>query len=202
MTSMTTADGISQSVDVKMVRANLEGFPVVELPAGYRMRTYRDGDRQTWTDLHLAAERFVKVTPELFDRQFGHALPALADRMFFLETLDGTPVGSITAWWGRQYEEAISEQGRIHWVVIHPAYQRRGLAKPMMTHAMRRLAQSHDSALLGTATGRPWAIKVYLDYGFRPDPAELARPEIVNGWRQVQRIIAHPALAQTAEELD
>ncbi len=163
------------------------------------MRTYRDDDRQTWTDLHLAAERFVQVTPELFDRQFGHAFPALADRMFFLETLDGTPVGSITAWWGRQYEEAISEQGRIHWVVIHPAYQRRGFAKPMMTHAMCRLAQSHDSALLGTATGRPWAIKVYLDYGFRPDPAELARPEIVNGWRQVQRIIAHPALAKAVD---
>ncbi len=75
MTNMTTADGISQPVDVTMVRADLEGFPVVELPAGYRMRTYRDDDRQTWTDLHLAAERFVQVTPELFDRQFGHAFP-------------------------------------------------------------------------------------------------------------------------------
>ena len=184
-----------------MVCDDLHGYPVFDVPAGYRMRSYREGDREVWTALHMAAERFFEVTPELFDRQFGHALDALADRMFFLETLDGTPAGSITAWWEDEYETP-GTRGRIHWVVIDPAYQRRGLAKPMMTRAMRRLAQGHAAAVLGTATGRPWAIKVYLDFGFLPDPDELGRPDIVQGWRQVQQVIGHPALARTLEALD
>ena len=45
-----------------------------------------------------------------------------------------------------------------------------GLRKPMMTRAMQRLAESHPNAMLGTSTGRIWALKVYLDFGFYPDP--------------------------------
>lgn len=189
------ADVTVTDVTVTMVRDNLEDFPQAELPAGYRLRGYREGDREVWTALQLAAEPIIDVTPDLFDRQFAHALEAMPDRAFFLETLDGTPAGSITAWWEPKLSEP-GARGRIHWVVIHPDFQGRGLAKPMMTHAMRRLARSHAAAMLGTSTGRPWAIKVYLDFGFRPDPEELAKPEIVEGWRHVQGIIAHPALAQ------
>jgi hypothetical protein len=68
----------------------------------------------------------------------------------------------------------------------------------MMTHAMNRLAQSHPNAMLGTSTGRIWAIKVYLDFGFYPDPRELeAKPEVIEGWTQVQAQLNHPLLTKS-----
>jgi hypothetical protein len=49
----------------------------------------------------------------------------------------------------------------------------------MMARAMTRLAQSHSGAVLGTSSGRLGAVKVYLDFGFRPEPAELNKPEMI-----------------------
>ena len=185
------------NVSVHMVRDNMADFLHYELPEGYRFRMYRDGDDVTWTELQKAAEPFFEVTPELWVREYGKDLDALPDRMFFVETLAGEPVGSITAWWDRERHNP-TERGRIHWVVVHPKHQRRGITKPMMTRAMQRLALSHPSALLGTSTGRIWAIKVYLDFGFYPDPAEMeAKPEVAEAWRALQEQLNHPLLARS-----
>ncbi|GAB3422831.1 GNAT family N-acetyltransferase [Flindersiella endophytica] len=188
---------MSTNASVLMVRDDVAGFPLHELPAGYRFRLYREGDDVTWTELQLAAEPYVEVTPALFVREFGADRDALTDRMFFVETVDGEPAASITAWWERD-RHSPTERGRIHWVVVHPDHQRRGLTKPMMTRAMQRLARSHSSAMLGTSAGRTWALKVYLDFGFYPDPAELeAKPEVAAAWRDVQERLDHPLLARS-----
>lgn len=184
------------NVDVHMVRDNNANFPIYELPAGYRFRMYREGDDVTWTELQAAAEPFFQVTPELFVREYGQHLDALPDRMFFVETEDGEPAASISAWWERDRHNP-AERGRIHWVVVHPKHQRQGITKPMMTRAMQRLAASHPSAMLGTSTGRIWAIKVYLDFGFYPDPTEMeAKPEVAEAWRNLQKQLNHPLLAE------
>ena len=188
-----TPEVLRQDTSFNMVCPSLENFPEYTLPAGYRFRNYRPGDDQTWTEVQAAAEPFITIDDAMFDREFGDQLDALPDRMFFIETDEGRPVGSITAWWDPNWR-GTGDWGRIHWVVIHPDFQRRGLTKPMMTHAMHRLAQSHQRATLGTSSGRPWAVKVYLDYGFTPDPSELSNPKIYAAWQQVQSIIHHPVL--------
>ncbi|HEY6738105.1 MAG TPA: GNAT family N-acetyltransferase, partial [Actinopolymorphaceae bacterium] len=184
------------NVSVRMVRDDLVDFPVHDLPEGYRLRRYRDGDEATWTALQAAAEPYLEVTPELFGREYGAHRDALPDRMFFVETVGGEPAGSISAWW-EQDRYAPNERGRVHWVVVHPDHQRRGLTKPMMTRAMQRLAESHRGAMLATSTGRVWALKVYLDFGFRPDPVELRdKPEVALAWRAVQERLNHRLLAE------
>lgn len=184
------------NISVQMVRDNVADFPRYELPAGYRFRTYRDGDDLTWTELHVAAEPYIKVTPELFIREYDAHRDVLPDRMFFVETLGGEPAASISAWWERDRYDP-RERGRIHWVVVHPNHQRRGITKPMMTRAMQRLALSHPSAMLGTSSGRIWALKVYLDFGFYPDPAELeSKPDVAAAWRGVQERLNHQLLAK------
>lgn len=184
------------NVSVKMVRDNLSDIPLHELPAGYRFRPYEAGDEVTWTELHVAAEPYINVTPDLFIREYDANRDVLPDRMFFVETSEGEPVASISAWW-EQDRYHPSEPGRIHWVVVHPSHQRRGLTKPMMTRAMQRLALSHPSAMLGTSSGRTWALKVYLDFGFYPDPAEMtSNPDVAAAWRGVQERLNHPLLAK------
>jgi len=185
------------NVSVHMLRDDLNDFPTYELPAGYRFRMFRDGDDKTWTDLHLSAEPFIRVTPELFVREYDAHRAVLPDRMFFVETEDGEAAGSISAWWAPdRYDQ--TERGLIHWVIVHANHQRRGIAKPMMTRAMQRLAASHTNAMLGTSSERIWAIKVYLDFGFYPDPTEMeTKLEVAVAWRRVQGQLNHPVLARS-----
>jgi GNAT superfamily N-acetyltransferase len=190
------SDGVTTDVSVHMIRDDVADFPFYELPEGYRFRMYREGDDVTWTALQMAAEPIIQVTPQLFTSQYGNDLDALPDRMFFVETDAGEPAASISAWWERDRHNPL-ERGRIHWVVVHPGHQRRGITKPMMTRAMQRLAASHPSAMLGTSSARTWALKVYLDFGFYPDPAEMeVKPEVAAAWRGVQERLNHPLLAK------
>lgn len=176
-----------------MVRDQMDQIPHYTLPLGYRFRTYGEGDDQTWLTLQRAAEPFIQMGDDYFEGQFGMDLPALPDRMFFVETLNGEIAGTITAWWEHEQHDP-QARGRIHWVAVHPTHQRRGLTKPMMTQAMHRLAQEYPAAVLGTSAGRPWAVKVYLDFGFRPEPSELADPAIRAAWEHLYQLLQHPAL--------
>jgi GNAT superfamily N-acetyltransferase len=177
-----------------MVRADMANVPQYDLPPGYHFRPYRQGDGVTWQTLQRASEPFIPITDDYFMRQYGAHLDVLPDRMFFVETVDGETAGTITAWWEHNRFNP-NERGRIHWVAVHPAHQRRGISKPMMTLAMHRLAQEYTSATLGTSSGRPWAVKIYLDFGFLPDPNELSNASIYAAWLRVQTHLQHPALA-------
>lgn len=166
------------------------------LPAPYRFRTYRPGDEAIWMELMYAAEPFFVVKSNLFEEQFGSQREALADRMFFVETELGETVGTATAWWHSDWRES-GEWGMVHWVAVDPGHQRRGLAKPLVARVLHRMAQDHQRAFLGTSTGRVYAIKSYLDYGFSPDPVELQQPHIQAAWQQLQLALPHPLLTET-----
>jgi GNAT superfamily N-acetyltransferase len=179
---------------VRMLRDGFDGVPRHELAAGYRLRPFRDGDDVTWTGLQRAAEPFFDIGDDLFEREYGTHRDDLPDRMWFVETEGGEAAGSISAWYESNPPVA-GERGRIHWVVVHPDHQGRGISKAMMTTAMDRLAADHQDAILGTSTGRPWAIKVYLDFGFLPDDAERDDPPQRAAWEGVQSLLNHSALA-------
>jgi len=183
------------AAEVHMIRPTMSDLPAWRLPEGYRFRVYREGDIDVWLALHLDAEPLFRIEKQHFDHSFGARREALLDRMFFVQTIAGEDVGTVTAWWEDDWNGR-GAWGQIHWVVVATAHQRRGLAKPMTTHALRRIAQDHPRAMLGTDTRRPWALKTYLDCGFIPDPAERDLQQAVQGWESVQRILQHPAIEQ------
>ncbi|MBW7886171.1 MAG: GNAT family N-acetyltransferase [Caldilineaceae bacterium] len=187
-----------RDVGVSMVRSTLTGLPSWSFPPGFAVRTYRNGDAAIWTALHEDAEPYINITDSLFGQEFGDRRHALHDRMFFAENDAGKPVASITAWWQPDWCGQ-GEWGQIHWVVVKRAFQRLGLGKAMVAHALRRLAQDHTRAMLETATMRIWAIKVYLDAGFLPAPEDCSDPMVLDGWRAVQARLAHPGLAAWLE---
>ena len=180
-------------VDVCMVRPTLARLPEWPTPAGYRLRTYRPGDEQAWVALHVDADLYNDVDLETFNRTYGQNRAALADRMFFAETMSGEPVGSATGWWDDDWQGR-GAWGQVHWVVVARAHQGQGIMRGLLTAVLARIAQSNSRAMLDTNTARTAAIKVYLDAGFIPLPAELVQPEIAQGWRMVQAILHHPAL--------
>jgi GNAT superfamily N-acetyltransferase len=185
--------------DVWMIRPTLEKLPAWTLPDGYRLRTYCAGDETAWVDLHLDADPYFTVADAHFPQEFAANRKALADRMFFVETTAGEAAGSITAWWMDDWR-GCGEWGQIHWVVVARAHQGKGLAKPMMAHALARLARSHTRAMLDTYTARTWAIKVYLDCGFQPEPAGLANDATRAAWLDLQKRLQHPNLQRLLDQ--
>jgi beta-glucuronidase len=158
-----TLDAISPTRLI-MIRNHLRDIPEAAFPPGYGMRTMTREDVGLWTDIQRDAEPFIKITDDLFVREFGDDWEGVKRRCFLILDEKGLGVGTISAW--RNVDFQGRDYGRIHWVAIRPAHQRKGLAKAALTAALKQLAQWHDCAYLVTSTERIGAIRLYLDYGF------------------------------------
>jgi GNAT superfamily N-acetyltransferase len=167
---------IEQNTKVMMERASLAGIPEYGLPQGFALRWYRIGDEAAWREIQAAADQYNNITADLFRKTFGTDPRAHEQRICFLTTATGEPIGTAAAWWGE--EGADGRRGRIHWVAILPAFQGRGLAKPLLTAVCLRLRKlGHTSAYLTTSAARTPALNLYHQFGFVPlirDEAERA----------------------------
>jgi ribosomal protein S18 acetylase RimI-like enzyme len=173
-------------ISLTMFRPNLERIPQASLPAGYAIRPYRDGDRETWARIESAAGEFETIEQgrQAFDREFGAHLAEMPNRSLFLEAEGAGTIGTTTAWWGDFRGETI---GMIHWVAIMDKFHGRGLSKPLLAAALSLLARFHDSALLHTQTHSWRAIGLYEKFGFlRVDETE----EDHRGWAIVDACLA------------
>lgn len=181
--------GSGVNVPVKMIRLNLKDIPQCAMPAGYVMRAYQPGDEVVWIEINGAADQYNRFTLETFRHEFKGDVVGLKRRCFFLREPGGRDIGTVTSWYNREYHGR--DIGRIHWVAILPEFQGKGLAKPMMTVAMNRLAEFHDSAYLSTNTIRLIAIKVYLAFGFVP---EIESDQDLASWELVRKGLPHALL--------
>lgn len=169
---------VEQNISVAMVRPTLDNMPIFALPEPYCWRWYEPGDEAHWLAIHAAADQFNQLTEVKFWQDFGRETAVLSQRQLYL--LDGNrkPVGTASAW----FDNAIN--GRVHWVAIHPAHQGKGLAKPLLSTICQRLRQiGHQTAHLGTSTGRIAALNLYLSFGFVPN---IRREEERAVWQGVQ----------------
>jgi GNAT superfamily N-acetyltransferase len=157
-------------VGINLVRENLEDLPRFEVLEGYSIRSYRQGDDEVWTDIHLAAEKSIDITGGLFAKEFESDHAELRRRQLFLCAPGGAAVGTGTAWRGSYRGEEI---GQVHWVAIVPGHQGRGLSRPLLAAVCARLRErGHRRAFLTTSTRRLVALRLYLRFGFRADPTD------------------------------
>lgn len=173
-----------------MIRPHLRHIPAAAFPDGYGVRAMRPEDGPLWVDIWRDAEPYYTIGDNLFMEQFGSDLPAIPQRCYLITGPRGTAVGTISAWYKRDFQGA--DAGQIHWLAIRPAHQRKGLARAAMSYALGQLAQWHQRAFLGTQTARLGAIGLYLDFGFVPDMTE---PGAAEAWAEVGEKLSHPLLA-------
>lgn len=173
-----------------MLRPNLLAVPDAPLPAGYALRTYRDGDEEHWARIEHAAGEFKSPVDALrrFREEFGPHTAEMERRCLFLTDEAGTPIGTTTAWYGSLGGDEI---GRIHWVAVEPAHQGKKLAKPLLTAALRTMARYHDKAYLTTQTTSYKAVGMYLNYGFRP---VVRSSKCAEGWELIERLLGRAVL--------
>jgi GNAT superfamily N-acetyltransferase len=180
------------NLDIAMIRPDMADIPQHPLPEGFSIRNYRPGDEEAWVAIHELADQYNRITRLTFEAEFGWDLPSFADRGFFLDAPDGRTIGTASAWYDSNFLGELA--GRVHWVAIVPEYQARGLSKPLLSAVMNRLAESHDRVFLTTSSARIAAMRLYLDFGFRP---LIRSPQCESGWAEVRKWIAHPLLEES-----
>ena len=165
---MTRAETTTEpNLSIGMLRPELRHVPQHSLPTGFRWRWYQPGDERLWVAIHEVADRYNVVTPTVYEQAFGAHRDALPDRQVFIVDNDDHAVATATAWLD---DAGMGEgYGRVHWVAVVPARQGQGLARPLLTTVLNRLAElGHTRAYLDTSTLRIPAVNLYLSFGFVP----------------------------------
>jgi GNAT superfamily N-acetyltransferase len=182
-----TMDVTRQYIDVRMIREDLDDVPECPLPAGYSIRRYQPGDENMWHEIQSLADEYNKVTPSLFEEEFGTDARVLAERQCFLCDSHHNAIGTASAWFG---DHEGQYRGRIHWVAIAPQFRGRGLAKPLLAETCNRLRTlGHSKTYLTTQTCRIPAINLYAKFGFSPAIESRRDREI---WRELERRVKYP----------
>ncbi|MHC4116313.1 MAG: GNAT family N-acetyltransferase [Planctomycetota bacterium] len=175
-----------QYIDVKMTREDLEDIPDCVLPAGYATRWYRPGDEVLWLKIQSLADQYNRVTPGLFEKEFGTDVQALSERQCFLCDSEGNAIGTASAWFDNQDGQSF---GRVHWLAITPRHQGKGLAKPLLAAVCNRLKSlGHSKTFLTTQTCRVPAINLYAKFGFMP---VIDSDESRKIWRELARHVKY-----------
>ncbi len=169
---------IKENLPVAMILNDLAQAPVHSLPEGYSLRFYQPGDETAWVDIHKEADRWNEMDLQRFEDVFSEHPLSLQERQFYLLNSKDEPIGTATAW-ERELNGCLL--GLVHWVAIHPGYQGRGLAKPLLSATLSRLNEvGHVGAFLKTSTARFAAINLYWKFGFRPLRVQDKDAEIWN----------------------
>jgi ribosomal protein S18 acetylase RimI-like enzyme len=200
----TVVSATGKNLPVKMTRANLDNLPEFALPSGFALRWYQSGDETHWLRIHLVADHFNKITPELFQEQFAveeeswlpptstcehrsemnSAPENLRKRQCYLLDPRGEAIGTATAWFDDNFQGA--RWGRVHWLAIIPEFQGQGLGKALLSAICRRLRElRHERAYLTTSAARVPAIKLYCKFGFEPLIRNIEDESL---WREIVRL--------------
>ncbi|MFC1558026.1 GNAT family N-acetyltransferase [candidate division KSB1 bacterium] len=180
-------------IHVTMIMDTLDNLPEYPVSSGYSFRNYKKGDEEAWAEIETSAGEFKNVSSALkrFQSEFGPYLSEMKNRCLFLYTDEGEKIGTATAWYNSEFKDGA--YGRLHWVGIRPEYQGRGLGRPLIGAAMKRIAELHQKSYLTSQTTSAAGIKIYLDFGFIP---YVSTDDCRRAWRLLAHELNHPALKE------
>ena len=181
-------------VELEFVRSNLDHIPSYQLPDGYRFSFYRDGDRDHWIEIEKSAKEFSSSAQglESWNRYYGGREHLLKNRMVFIETISGEKVATATAYFDI-YGRDITGSAWLHWVAVKREYQGRGLSKPLIAYTLGLMpGLGYDHVMLSSQTNTWLACKIYMDFGFLPNPANVE--ENLIGWEILHTLTNHTTL--------
>ncbi len=133
---------------------------------GFALRPMTMEEIPLWTRIQRRAEPWCPIADDQFEKSFGCDAGKIGRRCFFIVDGSGNAVGTISAWDDDDFEGR--SFGRLHWLAVVPAAQRKGLARAATAHVMQLLKAWHGRAYLHTQSNRIPAIKLYLEFGYRP----------------------------------
>lgn len=157
-----------------------------ELPEGFSLRTYREGDWKGWVD----ACSDGLGTADWSEKDFHEKMLAMEglhpEGIFFVVDTDGQIAGTATGW-------LKPGTGYVHMVGMRTDFRGRGLARPLNAAVLEYLLDKGCSRIvLDTDDFRIPAIKVYLALGFIP---VLQDVDMRERWLAVMDVLGLKTLA-------
>lgn len=152
-----------------MVRRDLKTIPDYRIfDDEFTIRLIEPDEQREWPSLTFAAGEFTTLYAaiERFKREFGPHIDEFYKRNLVLTYRQKTIVGTATAWFSDDFRG--QPMGRLHYFAIHPDFQGKNLARPLLCATMRKLAEFHTNAYLSTQPRSVIAIRLYLEFGFHP----------------------------------
>ena len=183
---MSAASEAPRPRQLRMRRPSLEGLPAVVVPAGYGLRTYREGDERAWGEIMEAPEGIgrdwtvEKVRASMMEK------PQFEAAGLYFVTSDaerGKPVASAAAW---RNPTAGERTGYVHMVCALPGHRGRGLGRLVTLATLHYMRERGDQdVLLETDDFRAPAVKTYLGLGFVPVYLEDPASDHMTRWSEV-----------------
>lgn len=136
---------------VRQERALTEALPTPELPDGFRARPlHRESEVEAYVAAHRAAFGSVRMT-SAWRRRILTMPEYRPDLDLVVEAPDGR-IAAFTILWLTPYPGGRVE-AQFEPVGTHPAFQRRGLARALLLHAMRQAADASATHTVVEADG-------------------------------------------------
>lgn len=153
----------------------------IQFPEGYYMRSYKQGDGESWCKCCINGSLGVdEISESAFENRMLNDKTVNPENIFFLISPSGDIAGTITY----QYT-ADKDTGCIHMVAIEKSYQGKKLALPLNLYTVQKmLDDGKHKIILTTDDWRIPAIKTYLRAGFNP-VIESGDTDMENRWKKV-----------------
>jgi GNAT superfamily N-acetyltransferase len=172
MLSHFEREGIEVEHDQLILRLDMRNYTPQPPPikAGYSLRTFREGDEQTWADVKNVVFGSSSTSEEFWTQTFLGVNKRLdfAPEGFFFAEKDGEPVG-ICAGIVLHDRKKIGGTfpGGIGWTGVHEDHRGAGLGRALMVSSLNYL---HDRGIAVTEVGtqfyRTAAVNLYESLGF------------------------------------
>jgi len=163
----------------------LDAPPIVRLPPGYSLRTYRRGDEP----------RFFKIMelagwPGWDDEKLQPWIARIPPGSWFMAVHEGSGEIVTTAMGLHDHSELHPFGGELGWVAGDPAHAGKGLGLAVCAAVTARLLDAgYRDVHLYTEHWRLAALKTYLKLGYVPF---LHTPEMPERWRAICALLQWP----------
>jgi len=178
-----------------MVRPNLENLPKLELPDGYSLRSYQEGDDVHWANIISDSFGGRERTAEDTRNEITGRDVFVPEGLYFVTHQD-IPVGTACAW--RQSIEE-TDVGYVHMVGVLGEHTGHKLGKWVSLAVLYYFRYNGFScSMLDTDDFRIPAIKTYLNLGFVPVYVDDTQPE---RWEEILKKLELPLMTTQISQL-
>ena len=173
----------------------LDAPPVVRVPQGYTLRTYRSGDEARFYEIMALAG-----WPGWDAEKLKPVLAKLLPEAWFLAVHAASGQIVANAMGAHDPAELHPFGGALHWVAADPAHAGRGLGMAVCGAVTARLISAgYRDIRLYTDDWRLPALKIYLKLGYEPF---LCAPGMAERWRVICDKLGWPFTPETWRTLD
>jgi mycothiol synthase len=178
---------------LRMEKNDLDSLPDVDVPVGYTLRTFQDGDEAGLGRVYFASALGTETVGQVRSRLHDH--PCFAPERVFVALHNDAIVGTASAW------QSVLEPdvGYLHMLGVLPQHRGVGLGAALTVAALHfSRDEGFNAQRLRTDDWRVPAIKLYLALGYDPLVADCTHPR---RWRKIARKIERPDLIQRARKV-